>query len=404
MTRLVRDGYPPAGKGLVVVWGLLAHLPFGGMTWQVLHHLVGLRRLGFDVWYVEDSDRYPYALGGGERTVDFGPNLDFMHRHLAAAGLGDRWVFRSPTEPDRTYGAVDLNGLHRIYRDADVVLNLCGAQELLPSHDVISCLVYVETDPVVSQVAVAKGEANWIEPLDRYQHHFTYGTNLGSTDCLVPLERYDWIPTVPPVVTDWWVTDRLPAGDAALTTILQWSTGGRDVEWMGERWHWRKDIEFSHYLDVPALVAPISIEAAVRVREPDRAAAQTLARHGWRTRPADRLDDPFEYRRYIQDSRGEFSVAKHQYVAPRSGWFSDRTVCYLAAGRPVVVQDTGFRSSVGRPQLGLHVFSSVDEAVGSLRAIAANYEVESKAAGHIAREVFEAERVLGSVMSTVGLL
>jgi hypothetical protein len=404
MTRLLRTAYPPADKGLIVVWGLLAHLPFGGMTWQVLHHLVGLRRLGFDVWYVEDSDRYPYALGGGGRTLDFGPNIDFMHRRLTEVGLGDRWVFRSPIEPDQAVGALDVDGLRRLYRAADAVLNLCGAQELLPTHDVIDCLVYLETDPIVSQVAVAKGEARWIQPLDRYQHHFTYGTNLGGPDCPVPIERYDWVATVPPVVTDWWVTDHAPAQDAALTTILQWSTVGRDVEWNGECWYWRKDLEFAHYLGIPALAAPIPIEAAVRVREPDLAAAETLARHGWRTQPADRLDDPFEYRRYIQNSRGEFSVAKHQYVAPRSGWFSDRTVCYLAAGRPVVVQDTAFRSSVGRPQLGLHVFRSVDEAADSIRAIATNYEVESKAAGHVAREVFEAERVLGSMMSKVGLL
>lgn len=403
MSRLLRSVYPPADKGLVVVWGLLAHSPFGGMTWQVLHHLVGLRRLGFDVWYVEDSDRYPYALGGGARTVDFGPNLDFMHRHLVEVGLGDRWVFRSPIEPDRTAGALDVNALHRLYRDADAVLNLCAAQELLPSHDVISCLVYLETDPVVSQVAVAKGDVAWIQWLDRYQHHFTYGTNLGGTDCPVPLERYDWVPTVPPVVTDWWVTDHPPADDAALTTIIQWSTVGQDVEWNNESWYWRKDREFAHYLGIPARV-PVAIEAAIRVRERDRAVVDELLSHGWRTRPAESLDDPFDYRRYIQDSLGEFSVAKHQYVAPRSGWFSDRTVCYLAAGRPVVVQDTAFRSPAGRPDGGLHFFRSLEEAVESVRAVATDYDIESKAASAVAREVFEAERVLGSVMSKVGLL
>lgn len=404
MIRLLRSAYPPADNGLIVVWGLLAHSPFGGMTWQVLHHLVGLRRLGFDVWYVEDSDRYPYALGAGERTADFGPNLDFMHQHLAEVGLGDRWVFRSPIEPDQTAGALDINGLHRLYRDADAVLNVCAAQELLPRHDVINCLVYLETDPVVSQVAVAKGEENWIRCLDRYQHHFTYGTNLGGPDCSVPLERYHWIPTVPPVVTDWWVTDRPLDKNAALTTIIQWSTvASQDVEWNGERWHGRKDIEFAHYLDVPGSV-PLPIEAAIRVRERDRKATETLVSHGWRTRPATSLDDPFHYRRYIQDSLGEFSVAKHQAVASRCGWFSDRTVCYLAAGRPVVVQDTAFRSSVGRSQHGLHFFRSFDEAVESIRAISTDYEAESKAASVVAREVFEAERVLGAMMSKVGLL
>jgi hypothetical protein len=409
MTRLLRSRYPPAGKGLVVVWGLLTHLPFGGMTWQVLHHLVGLRRLGFDVWYVEDSYRYPYALGGGERTLDFGPNIDFMHRHLTEVGLGDRWVFRSPIEPERTFGALDIRGLHRLYRDADAVLNLCGGQELLPSHDVIKCLVYLETDPVVSQVGVAKGEESWIQRLDRYQHHFTYGTNLGNPDCPVPLERYNWVPTVPPVVTDWWFTDHAPDEDAALTTVLQLSVVREDAAWKGECWwngecwRWSKDTQLAHYIDIPA-AAPVPVEAAVRVRDSDRDAEEALVSHGWRTRPAKTLDDPFEYRRYIQDSLGEFSVAKHQYVAPRSGWFSDRSVCYLAAGRPVVVQDTAFRSPVGRRQHGLHVFASFDEALASMRAIVTDYEAESKAASAVARDVFEAERVLGSMMSEIGLL
>jgi hypothetical protein len=403
MTRLLRSAYPPTGNGLVVVWGLLAHSPFGGMTWQVLHHLVGLRRLGFDVWYVEDSDRYPYALGAGERTADFGPNLDFMHRHLTEVGLGDRWVFRSPLGPDQTVGALDVNGLHRLYRDADAVLNLCGAQELHPSHEVIDCLVYLETDPVVSQVAVAKGEQDWIQWLDRHQHHFTYGTNLGHPDCPIPLSQYDWVTTVPPVVTDWWATDRTPTGDPALTTIMQWSTVGQDVEWNGECWRWRKDMEFADYIDIPSAV-PIPVEVAIRVRECDRGVTEELVSHGWRTRSAVSLDDPCAYRSYIQDSLGEFSVAKHQYVASRSGWFSDRTVCYLAAGRPVVVQDTAFQSPVDRPQRGLHFFQCFEEALESVRAIATDYDVESKAASVVAREVFEAERVLGFVMSKIGLM
>lgn len=405
MNPLLPTAYPPARNGRIVVWGLLAHSPFGGMTWQVLHHLVGLRRLGFDVWYVEDSDRYPFVLGAGQLTTDFGPNIDFMHRYLAAVGLGDRWVFRSPIEPDQTAGALDVKGLHRLYRDADAVLNLCAAHELLPHHDVINCLVYLQTDPVVTQIEVAEGNENTIRVLDRYQHHFTYGTNIGGPDCPVPVTRYDWVPTVPPVVTDWWTTERPPDRTAALTTILQWNAvAHQTVDWNGERWHGRKDMEFAHYLELPASV-PLPLEVAFRVDERRRNATETtLASHGWGIRPAQSLDDPFDYRRYIRSSIGEFSVAKHQAVASRCGWFSDRTVCYLAAGRPVVVQDTAFRHAMERPQQGLHFFSSFDEAVESVQAIANDYEVESKAAGAVAREVFEAERVLGAVMSKVGLL
>jgi hypothetical protein len=132
--------YPAPTRGLIVVWGLLAHSPFGGMTWQVLQHLAGLRALGFDVWYVEDSDRYLLDIPGNGFSREYHANVEFMARHLAQLGLGDRWVFRPPCQTDDVVGARDRDGLRRLYRDADVVLNRGGAHEVLPGHDDMRCL------------------------------------------------------------------------------------------------------------------------------------------------------------------------------------------------------------------------------------------------------------------------
>jgi hypothetical protein len=392
--------YPPATRGVVVVWGLLAHSPFGGMTWQVLHHLAGLRSLGFEVWYVEDSDRYLLDIPGNGFSREYDANVEYMQRHLDQIGLGDRWVFRPPCQYDVAIGARDVAGLHRLYRDADVVLNVCGAQELLPFHDDIPCLAYLETDPVADQVAVASGDAERIGVLSRYQHLFTYGTNLGSQDCKVPDDGFQWHPTVPPVVTAWWETDGPPPDGSALTTIVNWSKGGQDVVWNGEVWRWSKERSFARYLN---LARRTRVDMEVAVRGLDETVRDQLIEGGWRVRRSRELDDPSRYRTYIRDSIGEFSAAKEQYVLPRSGWFSDRTVCYLAAGRPVIVEDTGFRLAPDG-QGGLHTFRGAEDALEAIEAVADDYDRQSEAARELAREQFEAERVLADIMRTVGLL
>lgn len=389
---------PAATRGTVVVWGLLASFPFGGMTWQVLHHLAGLRRIGFDVWYVEDSDRPVYSAISYLTTEDTTDNVAYLADYMKAVGLEDRWIFRTPGL--RTCaGARDFDGLKRLYQEADAVLNLCGAQEQLPYHDAIRRLAYLQTDPVADQVAVANGDADRIRDLARYNFLFSYGTNLGSVDCLAPTENYRWIPTRPPVCVDWWEGSPPPGEAAAMTTVAKWSHTGKDVVWQGETWHWSKDYEFRAFMELPDR-SPLPLEMAVSsIGEAD---LSSLTRHGWRTRPSAAAKDPPAYRDYIQSSLGEFTVAKEQYVRPRSGWFSDRSVCYLAAGRPVVAQATGFEKHLPTGE-GLLPFSNIDEAVEALTAVALDYGTHARAAQAIARDYFGAEFVLDAVMTEMGL-
>lgn len=392
--------YPPPTRGVVVVWGLLASYPFGGMTWQVLHYLVGLRRLGFDVWYVEDSDRYLYDAETFERTTAYESNLAFLSRQMAAIGLEDRWIFRPPVTENVCFGAKDFAGLAALYQETDAVLNLCGAQELHDRHLASRCLVFVETDPVENQIRVALGDQDKIEELDAYSYLFTYGENLGASDCLVPMERYTWHPTRPPVMLDWWNTEGAGPENEALTTVAKWMHTGKDVTWQGETWHWSKHYEFNRFLGLPSK-ASLPLELAVSAISQDE--IDGLHRHGWRTVSSDDMLDPDSYRNYICTSKGEFTVAKEQYVRPRSGWFSDRSVCYLAAGRPVVTQETGFSKFIPTGE-GLFAFSNADEAVVAIDAIAADYARHSCAAREIAREYFATERVLADLMRKIGLL
>jgi hypothetical protein len=392
--------YPPGQKGAIVIWGLLASFPFGGMSWQVLHHLAGIRRLGFDVWYVEDSDAPVLDPITYWPTPEYAGNVAYLARQMESIGLSERWVFRAPGIHDSCLGGRDLAGLRQLYREADAVLNLCGSHAWRPEHGEIRCLVYLETDPVGNQVRVASGDAPTIETLAHYHHVFSYGENLGAPDCGVPVERFAWQPTRPPVCLDWWSTDAPPAAGMVLTTVANWKTTGKDVVWQGDTYYWSKHYEFQRYIALPSR-ATLPLELAIGAIT--EAELERLRRHGWRLVPSVSLVEPNAYRAYIQASAGEFTVAKDQYVRLRSGWFSDRSACYLAAGRPVITQDTGF-GNVLPTGSGLFAFTSAEEALEAIEIVANDYAGQSAAARDIAREYFAAERVLGDVLRRVGLL
>ncbi len=385
---------PAADRGLIVVWGIFARMPYGGVTWQAMHHIMGLRRLGFDVWYVEDSHSPLYSPRTHWRTMEFEENVRFLERWMNRLGLGDRWIFRAPGG-EQLIGAEKAT-LEALYARADAVLNICGSHEIRAEHAGIGTLVYVQTDPVELQVGLANGDDDVAPALDAHDFHFTYGENLGAADCPVPLGPYRWRPTRPPVVLDWWMSGNGPAR-SALTTIANWHHEGKDVVWDGQRWHWSKDREFRRFRSLPSMSA-LPLELALGSIEEDE--KEDLRREGWSV--AESIGDPDEYWDYIVDSAGEFTVAKEQYVAPRSGWFSDRSACYLAAGRPVVTQDTGFGKFVPTGE-GLFAYSTAEEAAAAIEEIAADYERHSAAAREIAREYFDAQRLLEQMLAEVGV-
>ena len=286
----------------------------------------------------------------------------------------------------------------QLYRTADAFLNVTGAQEIREEHMRCPRRIYVESDPFGSQVKVANGDAGTIAALDAHDTHFTFGENIGHPDCKIPLQRYHWLPTRQPVVMDLW---RHTYGDtgAPYTTITTWHNTGKDVVYQGDRYYWTKDREFEKFIDLP-LRRNVPFELAVGVDDEVR---RRLENNGWRQRLSIDLSASVDgYRDYIQRSRGEFTVARDQYVRPRTGWFSDRTACYLAAGRPVITEDTGFGAVLPTGR-GLFAFTTMDDILGAVDAIESDYAGHCRAAGEIADEYFGAERVVGSLMSRAGL-
>jgi hypothetical protein len=391
--------YPPHTRGKIVVWGMMARSPFGGMIWQVLHYLIPLRQLGFDVWYVEDSDELVYDPVTFDLTEDCGRNVQRLGQIMNGVGLGDRWVFRPPIT--KTFlGALDADGVLKLYADCEAAFNLCGAQEIRERHLSIRRRAYVETDPVLNQVAVAAGNQALMKQLDGYDFLFTYGENLGADDCLAPVERYDWKKTRPPVVLDWWRASGPPPPDSRLTSVANWKHSGKDIDWQGQTWRWSKHHNFLRFIDLPRDAA-LAMELAVGAI--DQADRERLVENSWVASNSSQLESPEAYRQFIQNSLGEFTVAKDQYVAPRSGWFSDRSVCYLAAGRPVVTQSTAFEKFVPTGE-GLFAFQTRRQALDAIQAIADDYPRHSAAAAEIAREYFSADKVVARMLADMSLL
>jgi hypothetical protein len=199
--------------------------------------------------------------------------------------------------------------------------------------------VYVETDPVFEQIRVAEGDRRAIQALEEHTQHFPYGETLGQPDCPISLEKFAWRTTRPPVIPGLWDARVNPAAER-FTTVATWKNVGKDIRFRGETYYSSKHMNFLRMADLPRRTRQ-PLELALEVD--DEATRDLLARNGWLITSAfEASRDLVAYQRHIERSRGEFTASKDLVVRTRSGWFSDRSVCYLAAGKPVITQDTGF--------------------------------------------------------------
>ncbi|MFZ3236277.1 MAG: hypothetical protein WA417_24725 [Stellaceae bacterium] len=384
-------------RGTILVLHFVGQMPLAGIAWQAMHYLVGLQRLGYEVWYIEDGGANPYDPRVASVMMGCAYNVAYLRRAMESHGLGGRWAYWDAIN-DEWHG-LPGEQVRRLYAEADGLVNLCGATKLREEHLACPVRIMVDTDPVYEQIKYAEADPAARAYLDAHTHFFTYGENLGSPDCPVPLSGIPWQPTRPPVVLDLWPAAE---GDArCFTTIATWENKGKDIEFAGARYVWSKHVNFLRFLDLPRRRPQTCF--AVAMAPPDHAARDLIANVGWSlVDPGPVSADMNAYRGFIADSRGELTVAKDIYVRPNSGWFSDRSVCYLAAGRPVVTMRTGFSKfyPVGR---GLFEFASEDDALAGIDAIAADYRGHSRAARDLADGYFAAERVLGAMMAAAGL-
>lgn len=382
--------------------GFMGACPIAGVVWQHIHYIVGLQRLGHEVFYIEDSARITY----NPETFDVGE--DYLHAarilsQLAEKyGFQDRWAFRARYLPEMPTAGLSSEKIRELYKSADAILNICGSQELNEDLLVSSRLLYIESDPGVEQIKIDQNNAETREYLERHAKRFTFGECIGTPDFPVPLHGLEWLPTRQPVVTDFWKSPQPePYESLRFSSIANWSTSGKkDITWNNDTYLWSKSREFLRFISAPAN----SNETFTLATDiPDQAIRDNFSSYQWELTSPHQLSADFDrYRSFIQNSKGEFTVAKDQYVRLHTGWFSDRSACYLAAGRPVITQETGF-SKIIPCQGGLFPYSNLAEIRAATLAIHSDYSRHCRLAFEIAKEFFEAETVVHSLLTRAGI-
>ena len=388
-----------ARRPRVVVLGLMSKMPVAGVVWQTAHYLVGLERLGCEVFYVEAHGCTPRNFILAKGDDGYAKAAEFIDGVMRRFGFADRWCYNPLFDDERCFG-MSATQLHALYASAALIINLHGGTEPRDEHCTAGPLVYLETDPVELQIELHNALPRTLQFLEPHGAFFTFGENLGSPDCKLPISRqYQFKSTRQPVVLDFW-PDAGTAPAEAFTTIGNFRQPYREIHFRGEVYQWSKHAEFMKFIDLPARIAQPFELALSSYTDDDRA---FVAGKGWRVRHGlDVSTDIDRYLEYVAGSRGEFTVAKDQNVRLRTGWFSDRSATYLAAGRPVITQDTAFGNVLPTGR-GLFAFSSMDEVLAAVESINGDYKKHSRAAREIARDYFNYDIVLGSMLDELGI-
>ncbi len=380
----------------IVTTGLLAAYPLGGVSCDYLGYVRGFRRLGAEVLYLEDTGQWLYDPRRMTFTDEVSSNVRYLQQTLAAVSPETRWSFRGPDGAYRGAGEAEVAAF---CRSADLFLNVSGCCWLRDAYRGARHTVYLDTDPGYSQAklaAVRDGTAGGdtrfsVDLILSHDRFFTYAENIGAADCRIPDCGLRWQTTRQPMVMKDWPMAYRPDAEF-FTTVMSWKT---DVAppIIGGVSYGGKNVEFMRFVDLPRLTTA-RLEIAVG-GEPPR---EELRAGGWRVVDAAERSLTVEaYADYLRGSRGEWSVAKNAYVATRSGWFSGRSATYLALGKPVVTQDTGF-SPYFPPGLGLQAFCSLEEAAAALDAVQSDYRRSCEAARALAESEFESDRVLSKLL------
>lgn len=382
----------------VVVTGLIAQYPLGGLTWHYLQYVLGLARLGHDVYYVEDSGQWPYnpiEVGGGQNCTY---NVNYLAGVMSRFGLAEKWSYHFPggvlpsgrVLESQCFGLTETETLE-ILGSADLLINISSGFARPGHYHRLPRLAFIDSDPVFTQVRLAEGEVGYCKLVDAHDVHFSFGECLSEA---VPATGHHWRPTRQPIMLSEWQLS-VPR-HKVFTTVMNWASY-KPLTYDGQTYG-HKDVEFKKFVNLPRMVGPALLEVAISAGEARRLSHTFLADLGWRVVEAAAVSASIDtYREYLQLSMAEWSVAKNGYVVGRPGWFSERSACYLAAGRPVVVQDTGFGAifPVGK---GILAFQTIDEAADAIREVTGNYAMHGKAARAIAEEYFNSDKVLSRLI------
>lgn len=375
----------------IVVLGYVVRCPLGGMFWHHAQYALGLRELGHDVWFFEDSEDYPccYDPNRHETSTDATFGLGFTERAFGRLGMSERWAYFDAHQ-DRWHGpAADRR--NEVFTTADVLINISGVNPVRSWLRDVPRRVYIDTDPVFEQVLqLSRPERR--RRADAHNRFFTFGECVAAGTSEAPDDGRPWLATRQPIVRSLWPV-RPPDPSAPFTSVMQWESYPAR-EYAGRRFGMKSE-SFEPFVDLPRRLPNVRFQLALGSVGAPR---ERLGRHGWEIRdPLEVTRTPWSYRSYLGSSIGEIGVAKHGYVAGRSGWFSERSAAYLASGRPVLLQETGYSESI-ESGTGVVPFNDLEAAVEGVMSIVSDYRRHSAAASDIAATYFDAHKVLGRLL------
>jgi hypothetical protein len=377
----------------IIVLGYLVRGPLGGLAWHHLQYVLGLARLGHDVHFLEDSDDYPSCYDPSRDAVDADPSygLSFTAHAFDTLGLPDRWAYYD-AHTSRWLGPAAPRALD-ICANAELLLNISGVNPLRRWLAQVPHRLFIDTDPAFTQIRHLTDPSAYVLAL-AHTAFFTFAGNIAQST--VPDDGIPWQPTRQPLVLDAWPVTPGPP-DGRFATVMQWDSY-RSRDYAGRRYGMKSD-SFVPYADLPARTGPrleLALGSATAPRE-------SLEAKGWLLRdPRPPTRDPWEYQRYIRQSKAEWSVAKHGYVITNSGWFSERSAAWLASGRPVITQDTGFSRWLPTGA-GLLPFTTPEEALAAIEEIDRHYEDHCHAARELAATHFDSDTVLSELLAQVAI-
>jgi hypothetical protein len=364
------------------------------MAWHYLQYVMGLARLGHDVYFIEDSDFFPSCYDPIRHVTDCDATygLEFTRQTFDRVGLGERWAYYDGHTSQWSGPCADK--AVQVCESADLVLNVSAANPLRSWLEATPVRVFVDTDPVfeqIRQLTVPDRRARALE----HTSFFSFGENIERAATAIPHDGLPWRATRQPIVLDAWPVTAGPSG-GRFTTVMQWESYP-PREYQGIHYG-LKAASFAPFMDLPLRAGSV-LELALGTPSAPR---KELIANGWELRdPLEVTRDPWTYQQYIRGSKGEFSVAKHGFVAARSGWFSERSAAYLASGRPVLAQETGFSDWLAAG-VGVVPFTTPDEALSGIEDIDRRYGTHCRAAREVAAEYFAAEKVLARLIEQAG--
>lgn len=379
----------------IVVAGTIASVPgHGGWTWVILQYLLGLRRLGHRVIFVDPIP--PAALRPANSTLDESTNAAYFSAVVRRFGLEGSSALLV-TDATRDTLGLSYAEIEDAARDADVLINVSGVLRDEGFLSLARRRVYLDLDPAFTQLWHA------VQGIDMgFRHHtdfVTIGLAIGTPECSVPTCGLAWIPTLQPVVLEQWpVANGGHAG--ALTTVANWRGYG-SIEHQG-LFYGQKVHAWRNFMALPSRTTE-RIVVALAIDPGETVDVQALAANGWeRIDPAEVTATPERYREFVQASKGELGIAKSGYVVSRSGWVSDRSICYLASGRPVLAQETGFSRFLPASH-GLLAFETMDQLLDRIAQLNADYSKHARAARALAEEYFDSDTVLKRLLGRLEL-